>query len=489
MTEEQAKRRSVVVIGGGITGLSAAYYAAKGLKEAGCEAEVTLLESSARLGGKVKTLRRDGFVIERGPDSFLARKPATLELTRDLGIEGELVRQGPRAKKTYILHNGKLHRIPPGFVLGVPTQWQPFVATGLISLPGKLRAALDLVLPGAKKTEDETLGGFLTRRLGREVVERVAEPLLSGIYGGDADNLSLLATFPQFRAIENKYGSLIAGMSRGAGATRSGPSAEGLIPEHLKGSAFLSYRKGLTTLIEALTAALDELHVNVRTETAVHEIRHADGRNEVVLADGSPIAADAVVVTTPAPVTAKMLPELSEAQPFKEMQYASVANIVLVYKRDGLENDLDGSGFLVPNVEGRFITACTWTSSKWPHTAPEEYAIIRCYVGRAHDRRWLELSEEEVIAGVKRDIAELTGIRAEPEFVDMNRLTGSMPQYRVGHVERVRALREALRAKMPGVYAAGASYDGLGLPDCIHQAKEAVKSALERITGASTGRA
>ncbi|WP_199618498.1 protoporphyrinogen oxidase [Paenibacillus alkalitolerans] len=482
MADERTAAK-VVVVGGGITGLSAAYYAVKAFREAGRPVEVTLLEASERLGGKVETLRRDGFVIERGPDSFLARKLAVIELSKELGLESELVRTNPSAKKTYILFRGKLHLIPQGLVLGIPTRWMPFVTSGLISLAGKMRAALDLVLPGAKKAEDESLGGFLKRRLGRQVVERIAEPLLSGVYAGDADRLSLLATFPQFRAIENKYGSLIAGMSRGAGATRTGSSNEEMIPESLRGSVFLSYRRGISALVEKLAATIDEIGVEVRTGTQVKRIRNNGGRPELLLsADGSALQADAVIVTAPAPALAGMIPDVTEAESFKEMRYASVANIVLVYRREDVQQQLEGSGFVVPKIEGRFITACTWTSSKWEHVAPENKAVIRCYVGRSDDERWLGMSDDRIISEVRRDIAELTGIRAEPEYVEINRLPRSMPQYAVGHVEQVKSLREALRRDLPGVFVAGAAYEGVGLPDCIRQAQEAVRAAADYVS-------
>ncbi|HZG75860.1 MAG TPA: protoporphyrinogen oxidase, partial [Paenibacillus sp.] len=213
--ERLAPDPHVVVVGGGITGLTAAFYAMRLAKAEGLAPKVTLVEGSERLGGKIRTLRRDGFVIERGPDSFLARKRPIIDLSRELGIEEELVTLNPATKKTYILRGGKLHRIPPGLVLGVPTEWKPFATSGLISWSGKLRAALDWVLPAAEGDADESLGGFLRRRLGDQVVDFVAEPLLSGIYAGDADKLSLMATFPQFRAAERKYRSLMIGLGRG----------------------------------------------------------------------------------------------------------------------------------------------------------------------------------------------------------------------------------------------------------------------------------
>lgn len=468
----------IVVVGGGITGLSAAFYAARFAKAAGLAPRVTLLEAGSRLGGKIETLRRDGFVIERGPDSFLARKTPIIDLTRELGMEDELVTLNPHTRKTYILRGGKLHRIPPGLVLGVPTEWKPFVTSSLLTLSGKLRAAADLVLPAARGDADESVGGFMRRRLGDQVVDFVAEPLLSGIYAGDMDKLSLLATFPQFRAAERNYRSLMLGLRRGAGATRSGASGEERIPPHARGSAFLSYRRGLSSLIERLSEALSEEGVDIHTGRPVRSITSQGGVSVVTTADGDAHAAEAVIATTPVSGLAALLPDVAEAEAFRGMAYASVANVVLAYTKSNVKAPLDGAGFVIPRSEGRFITACTWTSSKWIHTAPEDRVLIRCYVGRIDDERWLTMSDEQLTAAVRREVAELVGIDAEPDFVDVNRLERSMPQYEVGHLEKVRRLREGLRRNAPGVFATGAGFEGVGLPDCIHQGKQAAEEAV-----------
>lgn len=471
--------RRIVVVGGGVTGLTAAFYALRLGREAGIDVKVTLIEGEERLGGKIRTLRRDGFVIERGPDSFLARKQPMIELARDLGIDGELVTLNPDTKKTYILRGGRLHRIPPGLVLGVPTQWKPFAASSLIGWPGKLRALLDRVLPAARSDADESLGGFLRRRLGNQVVDFVAEPLLSGIYAGDADKLSLMATFPQFRAAERKYGSLIAGLAQGAGATREGAAGEEHLPPHARGSAFLSFRRGLSAVVEALQASIAQAGGVVLTGSPVRAvIPRPEGGAVVALAGGDELAADAVVLTTPASSLGSLLPDVPEASVFADMAYASVANVVFGYRRETIGVPLDGAGFVVPRTEGRFITACTWTSSKWLHTAPPEHALIRCYVGRIDDERWMDMDDEALIQAVRKEVAELVGIGAEPDFADVTRLTRSMPQYEVGHPGKVRKLREGLTKNAPGVFAAGAGLEGVGLPDCVRQGRQAANDAF-----------
>jgi len=469
----------IVVVGGGITGLSAAFYAIRLAKKEGLDPKVTLIEGSDRLGGKIRTMRRDGFVIERGPDSFLARKKPIIDLSRELGLEEELAALNPATKKTYILRGGKLHRIPPGLVLGVPTSFKPFVTSGLIGWSGKLRAALDWVLPAARGDADESLGGFLRRRLGDQVVDFVAEPLLSGIYAGDADKLSLLATFPQFRAAERKYRSLMIGLARGAGATRSGAAGEEHLPPHARGSAFLSFRRGLSSLVERLAETLEQEGAVVLTGRFVRAITpEPDGGAVVTTDNGDALLADAVVVTTPVSALGALLPGVPEASAFRDMAYASVANVVLGYRRDRVGVPLDGAGFVIPRTEGRFITACTWTSSKWLHTAPPDRVLIRCYVGRIDDERWRTMDDEALAAAVRKEVAELVGIDAEPDFTDITRLERSMPQYEVGHLDKVRTLREGLMKKAPGVFAAGAGFEGVGLPDCIHQGKQAAEQAV-----------
>jgi oxygen-dependent protoporphyrinogen oxidase len=480
--DEKKKDPHIVIIGGGITGLSAAYYSMQLFHEAGMTPRVTLLESTDRFGGKIQTLRRDGYVIERGPDSFLARKWPMTELATELGIEQELTPQSITGKNTFILKRGKLHRIPQGLVLGVPTEWKPFLTSNLISWRGKARAALDLVLPARRTNEDESLGGFLRRRLGSEVVDFVAEPLLSGIYAGDADALSLMATFPQFREVEQKFGSLILGLHRNTGASGNPTTSASTLPKHALGSTFLSFRRGLSSITEKLEEVLRARGVHLRTHALVHSIRseHTDlAQVSVSLENGERLDASIVIVTTPPSTLHRLMPEVQETNIFADMAYASVANIVLAYKLDEMTTPLNGSGFVVPRTEGRLITACTWTSSKWGHTAPDNRVLIRCYVGRIDDVRWQQMNDRELSDAVRRDLEDIMGIRATPEFIDINRLHQSMPQYGIGHLHKVNNLRMALSKKNPAVFVTGAGYEGVGLPDCIQQAKKTVLQSLK----------
>lgn len=471
----------IAIIGGGISGLSTAFYARKFSRERGLPVQITLLERSDNVGGKIKTLRKDGFVIEKGPDSFLARKLPIVDLTRDLGIEEQFVATNPQAKKTYVVHGGKLHRLPPGLALGVPTSMLPFVKSGLISPLGKARAAMDLILPKRQGTDDESLGGFLTRRLGREVLDRIAEPLLAGIYAGDTFALSLQATFPQFQAIEQKSRSLILGMK----ASRANSAEVKGLPSVAKNSMFLSYRNGLTTIVEALIESLRDSGTNIVTGAKVEGIaRRKEGGYDLILGDGQPpVTADAVIVALPAYAAADLLSPLADVSELDAIRYVSVANIIMAFDRSRIDNPLDGSGFVVPRKEGRTITACTWTSSKWGHTSPDGKVLLRCYVGRAGDEAVVDLPDEEIIARVRRDIGELMGVTAEPLFYEITRLHRSMPQYPVGHLQSVDRLRKRLADQLPRVLLTGAAYEGVGLPDCIRQGRDTAKQVVDLLVG------
>jgi oxygen-dependent protoporphyrinogen oxidase len=472
---EQGPKR-VVILGGGITGLSAAFYVQKLFRERKQLVSITLVEQNEGLGGKVSTLHKEGFVIEKGPDSFLARKMPMIELARELGLEDQLVPTNPQAKKTYILHQGRLHRMPPGLVLGIPTQIMPFLKTSLLSLKGKARAGIDLLLPRRKALKDESLGGFLERRLGKEVLENIAEPLLAGIYAGDTHKLSLQATFPQFQAAEQKFGSLI----RGIVANKNNAAPVINAPIQAKNSMFLSYRNGLQTVIDALIDSLSD--VQLWTGQTAASIDNGSENYEVSLANGKKIPADAIIVALPAFAAARLFPQIPKVKALMQIPYVSVANVILAFDRKTIGHDLDGSGFVVPRKEGRFITACTWTSAKWKHTAPDNKALVRCYVGRSGDEGWTELSDEEIVQRVRRDLKEIMGIEVEPSFYEVTRLLHSMPQYPVGHLQTIQDARQQLKEVMPEVFLSGAAYEGVGLPDCIQQGKEAAQQVMRALT-------
>lgn len=469
----EGERKKVVVIGGGISGLSAAFYLQQSSLKKGLPLDITVIEKGESLGGKVQTLHRDGFVIEKGPDSFLARKMPIIDLTRDLGLENELVGTNPDAKKTYILHKGRLHRMPPGLVLGIPTEFTPFIKTGLISPMGKLRAAMDLLLPRRTEPGDESLGGFLQRRLGKEVLTNIVEPLLAGIYAGDTHSLSLRATFPQFGAMEQKHRSLILGM---IASKKNTPTTSGA-PDIAKKSLFLTYKNGLSTLINRLIESLEQ--VELRTNQSVVKISKHNKSYQLTLDNDQQLEADAIILALPPAISANLLSqEVAATSQLKQIDYVSVANVIMAFDQKDISFNLDGSGFLVPRTEGRSITACTWTSSKWLHAAPKGKVLLRCYVGRSGDEEVTRLPDQELWEKVRHDLSELMGITAEPLFYEITRWPDSMPQYPVGHLENLKSIQSDLAATMPGVFLTGGGYHGVGLPDCVRQGKEASEEAI-----------
>lgn len=474
------KVTKVLIAGGGISGLSSAFYVNQFLGKNGIPAEITIVEEGNEPGGKIQTIRRDGFVIERGPDSFLARKLPMLELTRELGLEGELVGTNPAARKTFILHRGKLHPMPAGLVLGIPTQLMPFIQTGLVSPQGKARAAMDLFLPRRREEGDESLGDFLQRRLGKEVLDHIAEPLLAGIYAGDTHSLSLRSTFPQFQAMENQYRSIMLGMLKSRGQSESDGQALRLRPE-ISNSMFLTFRKGLKTLVEALVDSLASHQI--LTGTRIVSIRKAEGEDQyaAALSDGRVLEADAVIVALPAFTAADVLRSFSAVEALREIPYVSVANVIMAFDKNQIHYPLDGSGFVIPRSEGRLLTACTWTSAKWLHTAPEDKAVLRCYIGRSGDEVSEEMDDERLLQKVREEIREIMNIEAEPLFTEVTRWKRSMPQYPVDHLKRLGLVREELESEAPGIVLTGSGYEGVGLPDCIRQGKNAALAAVDRL--------
>ncbi|MCM3747123.1 protoporphyrinogen oxidase [Paenibacillus pasadenensis] len=470
-----ARKPVIAVAGAGLTGLSAAFYLQQQGREQGLEAEIVLLEASSRLGGRIESLQKDGFTIEKGPDSFLGRKHAILELTKDLGLLDELVTTNSKAVKTYIYQGGQLHPMPPKLALGIPADIASFLKTELLDVDAKFRATEDfLVPPRPDDGTDESVGAFLERRFGADMVKSISEPLLAGIYAGNLYKLSLAATFPQFRKAELEHGSLIRGMRA------SKPGAAAALPDYVPASArgmFMTYRNGLRTLVDGLDNALGG--VERRMGASLRSIRAAEGGERpyvLELDGGGELLADAVVVTVPSPTAAELLQPFTDVSALRAVEYVSVANVVMAFKAETIADmEFDGSGFLVPISEGRTITACTWTSAKWLHTSPDDHVLLRCYVGRSGAEEGAFLPDDELLAAVRRDVRDTMGIDAEPLFTEITRLHHSMPQYPVGHVQAIASLRDAMLQDCPGVYVTGAAFDGVGLPDCIRQGREAAK--------------
>jgi oxygen-dependent protoporphyrinogen oxidase len=454
---------SVLVIGGGITGLAAA----RALVLAGIP--VTLAEAGPRLGGKIATERVDGLVLEMGPDSFLATRPAAVTLCRELGLGDELVgTRDPRA--VYIRHKGELVPMPEGLGLVLPTKVMPFARTRLFSWPEKIRMARDVVSPRLLGADDVAVGTFLRQRLGSPLVERLAGPLVGGVYGTPIDELSLDAVVPQLRVAEREHRSLLfAGLADG----RAMKAAIAKRPPGVKSlGVFVSLRGGMATLVDALEASLAAAGGTVRTGCAVRSLIRAGTGVAARFGDGSMPRFDGVILATPAPLTARLLEgEIPGAtRALESIPHGTSILVTLAYRRDGVGRDIVGHGYLIPASEGGPISACTWSSEKWPGRAPDDTLLVRMFV--RDEGAWTSLPEAELIAAARAEAERTLQIAGEPLVTRVSRWDGAMPRYTVGHLSRVAAIEEAVTA-WPAVTLAGASYRGVGLPDCITQAHTA----------------
>ncbi|NMD72056.1 protoporphyrinogen oxidase [Bacillus sp. DNRA2] len=463
------KKQRVVIIGGGITGLATAYYLQKQAIQQNLPFEVKLIEASHRLGGKMQTVVQNGYVIERGPDSFLERKQSALRLANEVGLSDKLVNNS--AGQSFIFANQRLYPMPGGSIMGIPTEVAPFITTQLFSVTGKMRAAADLIIPRSRQKEDQSLGHFFRRRLGDEVLENLIEPLLSGIYAGDIDQLSLQSTFPQFYQVEQKYRSLILGMRK---STPTKPKSS--TDTEAKKGQFITVATGLQSFVEAIEAKL--LPQSVIKGYRVESVRKVGEEYEVELNSRERIIADSVVVAVPHYVAASIFSQYKYFSVFKEVPATSVATVALAFSKSAIKKDIDGTGFVVSRNSDSSITACTWTHKKWPHSTPEGKVLLRCYVGRPGHETIVDLSDDQIINIVLDDLNKTMAITEKPELSVVTRWKDSMPQYTVGHQKRLEYVTNQVAKDMPGVYLAGSSYRGIGVPDCIDQAEATVEKVL-----------
>ena len=458
---------SVLVVGGGITGLTAAY----SLGRAGIP--TVLIESTPRLGGKIGTERFDGFLVETGPDSFIGYRPAALDLARELGL-GDAIIRPTEPRTVHIRTGGRFRRLPEGMGLVLPTRLRPFVTTDLFSPIEKLRMGIDLILPRDGLDRDVAVGTFLRRRLGDALVERLAGPLIGGIYGTPVDELSLLAVVPQLRDAERHHRSLLLA-SLASGRARTGAPS---------GSPFVALAGGTAQLTDALADAISTLpDVSVRTSTPLGALRRGGSAGYGARLDDGPDAHfDAVILATTGPAAAGMLAEIAPgaAERIRTIPHGSTAVVTLAYRLDQFPEDPAGHGFLVAADEPLAIDACTFSSRKWAGRAPDGTILLRCFVG-ARRPEVLAGSDASVLAAAERDLVTALGVGGSPILRRILRATNAMPHYTVGHLERVQAAIEAL-ADQPGLILAGAPYRGVGLPDCIAQGRSAA-AAVESLIG------
>ncbi|MGB1253632.1 MAG: protoporphyrinogen oxidase [Candidatus Promineifilaceae bacterium] len=452
-----------VIVGGGITGLTAAYR----LRRLRPEWSILLLEAGERLGGKLKTERVGEFVVEASADSFLARKPAGIALVEELGLADQIQGRRPENRKTFVQRHGNLYRLPEGLTGLIPTNLDALYAHPLLSPEAAARVAQEPTLPIREGDEDESVGDFISRRMGRELYENLVEPLMGGIYGGRADLLSLQAVFPQLRNLELTHGSLLKGLTQ--------PKKTTAAPSY---PPFVSFKGGIGTLVDRLAAALDG--VEVRTGCAVESVMELDGGWEVVVDGGEGISAENLILTTPAYITSKLLannnPELSNA--LAAIPHSSAAIVTLAFNKADIENQLNGYGYVIPRIEGKEILACTWSSQKWGNRAPERSVLLRVYLGRYGVD--VTAYEDSLLIGLaKAELAGVLGISAEATLTTLHRWKNSIPQYMLGHLDRIAKIR-TLEADCTGLHLAGAYFDGVGIPDCIRHGDTVARKITNR---------
>ncbi len=453
----------VAVLGGGITGLASAV----ALQDAG--ADVTLFEGSSRLGGSLATVTRDGVIMELGPDSFVRTKPASIKLCERLGVE--LIGTGEEHARTLIVQRGKLHPIPEGFRLLAPTKWMPFLKSSLISWPGKLRMALDLVLPrrpGCSDTDDVSLADFVRRRLGEEALVRLAQPMIAGIFSGDPENLSLRATMPMLLDLEQKHRSLTLGMQAQAKLTKARSAGAAY-------SLFRTPKDGMQALVDALEAALSPS--TIKLDSPVQALERTD--DGWIVRAGADEAFERVLVALPNRVAASVLGELDPelGAQISGVPLASAATINLVWNAEGVDHPLDAFGFVVPANEDRFVMAGTFTQRKYAGRCAPDRVLIRAFVGGALGPDVGALDDQALIDGSLKDLKDLLGIDAQPVTTQVARYVNRQPQYVMGHLDRVARI-EAGVAELPRLELAGNYLRGVGVAECVKSANAAAELLL-----------
>jgi oxygen-dependent protoporphyrinogen oxidase len=485
---DPAKSKRVIVIGGGLSGLAAAHRIHERSEALRRPVELTLLEARERVGGVIATERRDGFTLEGGPDSFITEKPWALDLCERLGLRDRLIETDPSHRRSFVVRKGRLVPVPEGFVLMAPRRLGPLLASPVLSWRGKFRMLMDLFIPRRDDEAEESLAGFVRRRLGREPLERLIQPLVAGIYTADPNDLSLKATLPRFLEMEREHRSLIL-----AGLREARRRGTGRLTRQASGARygmFVALEGGMDELPAALAAAMPP--GTIRADSAVRRIIRNDPVSPwlVELLDGPPLEADAVILATEAHAAARLIDAQDPglALQLRAIPYASSIIVNVAYRRDQIKHPLDGFGAVVPAIEGRSIIAVSFLSVKFPSRAPAGTALLRVFIGGATQPEYFDLDDAAIADIVRRELGALIGASGDPLFLRIGRHPRSMPQYVLGHLDHVAAIRRRL-TRHRGLYLTGIAFDGVGIPDCIHAAETTADALLDALIDAAASAA
>lgn len=476
--------KKVVIIGGGITGLAAAYELKKKIKENNLAVEVVLIEKEKKLGGVFATEKVGNFLIEGGPDSFEMFKPAPLELAKELGIDDQVIDGNDELHRTYIFVNGKLQEVPRGLLGLVPDKISSLVFCPLLSVRGRLRAALELVTPPLKRRGTElSIGEFYKRRFGHEIFEAIAEPLFGSIYACIPETISIKSCWPRGLALEQEYGSLVRGMLIKRKEAKKASKKEGDQPKK-KASMFKSFKGGMSTLTDTLVERIGQEIFLTGREVIGVTVNSGGKTFEIFLNSGERIEADAcIMATAPSNATAQLVKDIDRgiADMLLRTPFVSSATVSLGFKKEGFGHPLDGFGFLVARKESKRVKAMSWSSTKFAGRADEDHVLIRSFVGNAQEETIVYQSDEDILKAVREDIKDIMGVTAEPVLHRIYRWPNAMPQYTLGHGERVKFIEERLK-RYPGLYLVGDAYRGMGLGDCINEGRRAAQNAIEMLS-------
>ncbi len=471
-------QRKAIVIGGGISGLAAAHRLWELSREKGLNLKITVLEASPRLGGLIETERRGDFLIEGGPDAFLAEKPWAKELCQRIGMGDELIPTNEGIRRSFIAWKGALEPMPEGFYLTAPSGLKPLMECRILSLPGKLRMACERFIPRRSAAGDESVAAFVRRRLGPEALQRIAQPMIGGIYAADLEKLSIQAALPQFHGMEKEHGSILRALRKGGMKAGAAGAEKASGPRY---SMFLTPRFGMIRLVEVLTRKM--LEVELKTSTPVASIERSGQGWGVRSKQGDSFQADALCIALPAHAAAALLKTVapSASKEMEGIRCESAATVTLAFNKTDLPVPFSGFGFVVPAGKGGGVVGCTFSSQKFAHRAPSGTVLLRAFVGGAMAPEALDKENAVLEASVRGILKETLQIQATPRLSVVHRYPKSMPQYHVGHLDRVERI-EKETAQLPGLVLAGNWFRGVGIPHCIRQAETAAEQMIAALS-------